>query len=237
MVLEQFNLIHILSFTILPICLFFTLFFILRKKKENTKKNVLFGICCFNIVLYFIYKVYQAFYDRYDFELVYNLPLHFCNINLILLPLAIITCNKVLTAYQVYFGTFLSFFALVAIDPSFRGEPFFEFSCLVYYYYHSMLAVIPFILLTFKMFKPSFKIIWQPAVMLIFLMVLAHLINIIFRMTGIGENSNYFFTYGFDGGSSPYYFFILIPVMILVFTPYIMLITLPYHIFSLKQKK
>ena len=244
MVMDQFSFIHIFSFTVLPAGLFCILFFALKNKSEKVKRYALFAICCFNIVLYFVYKAYQAFYyDRYEFILIYNLPLHFCNLNLFLLPLAIITRNKTLMAYQVYFGTLLSFFALYAIDPAFRGEPFFEFSCMVYYYYHSMLAVIPFTFLAFKTLTPSFKAVWKPTLLLLVLTVLIHIINIVLRTTGIAADANYFFTYGLRGDPFteffwniiPYEFFFLIPVLAVTFAPYIFIVTLPFHL-SEKRK-
>ena len=243
--MNQYNLVHILSFTILPIGLYFALYFILKNKSEKSQKHLLIGICCFDILLYAIYKIYQAFiYDGYNFVLIYNLPLHFCNINLVLLPLAIITENKTLMAYQVYFGTLLAFFALTAIDPSFRGKPFFEFSCLVYYYYHSMLTIIPFILIKIKLFKPSLKNLWHPIVLMIVLTALVHILNIVLRSTGIGPNANYFYTFGLVGDPFteifksiiPYNFFYLIPILLIIFIPYILLILLLYRIFTRIRK-
>ena len=233
--MNQFNLIHIFSFTLLPAGLFLLLFLLLKDRSRGnktikTKMDILFAICCFNAVLYVIYKFYQAhFYDGYDFVFVYNLPLHFCNLNLLLLPLAIKTRNKTLMAYQVYFGTLLAFFALFTIDPAFRGEPFFEFTCLVYFYYHSMLAVMPFLFLTFKMFVPTFKEAWKPVLLLIFITFIIHIVNIILRTTGIASEANYFFTFGLRGDPFteifwrilPFNFFFLLPALVIVFVPYI----------------
>jgi len=239
MVMEQFSLIHIFSFTVLPAGLFCILFFSLRSKSEKFKRYALIAIALFNIVLYFVYKAYQAFfYEGYDFVLVYNLPLHFCNLNLFLLPLAIFTRSKTLMAYQVYFGTLLSLLALFAIDPAFRGAPFFEFSCMVYYYYHSMLAVMPFTFLAFKMFTPSFKEVWKPTVLLVSLTLLMHIINIIFRVTGLAIDANYFYTFGLRGDPFteifwnivPYAFFFLLPALVAIFAPYVFVITLPFHL-------
>jgi uncharacterized membrane protein YwaF len=239
MIIEPFNLIHILSFTVLPAGLFCLLFLLLRNKTQDKQRRVLFIICCFNAALYAVYKFYQAFfYDGYDFIFAYNLPLHFCNLNLILLPLAIWLRNKVLMAYQIYFGTLLAFFALFTIDPAFRGEPFFEFTCLVYFYYHGMLAVMPLTLLAFKQCTPAFKTAWKPVALMVAVTFVMHIVNVTLRVTGLAEEANYFFTFGLRGDPFteifwrivPFNFFFLIPALLVVFVPYICLITLPFHL-------
>lgn len=240
MIIEQFNLLHLLVLGLLPLSEFFGLYLFLRKKTQDTQRKILLIISLFNIALYVVYKLYQAFiYDNYDFELIYNLPLHFCNLNLIVfLPLALYTKNRTLMEYQVYIGTLLSFFALHSIDPAFRGQPFFEFSCLVYFYYHGMLLVIPWLFLVFGYFKPNYKTVWKSFVMLFFLTLAAHLLNLVLRLTGIAPEANYFFTYGIAGDPFTEFFYRIIPINFLfmipylftAFVPYASIIILPYYI-------
>jgi uncharacterized membrane protein YwaF len=226
----------------MPVFLFILISFLLGKQNSDIKRNVLLIICIFNILLYISYKIIQANNPEYNFNIFTNLPLHFCNINLILLPIAIFSKNKYLLAYQLYFGTPLALLALVTIDPSFRSKPFFEYTSIVYFYYHSMLAIIPFLLLKYKLFIPSYKNVLQPVLLLISITFIAHIVNIIFRVTRIAEEANYFFTYGLKGdffteffwNILPYNFFFLLP-SILLFLPYIILITLPFHLKSKKK--
>jgi uncharacterized membrane protein YwaF len=225
----------------MPAVIYLVLYYILKKCGDKTKENILLAICCFNALLYLVYKIVQANDPDYNFDIFMNLPLHFCNINLILLPAAIFFKNKYLMAYQFYFGTILAALALVTIDPAFRGKPLFEFTCIVYFYYHSMLAVLPVLLVKFKFYTPSFKVVWQPTLILTALAFVIHIINMIFRVTGIANESNYFFTYGLRGdfftelfwSILPYEFFFLLPSL-LTFAPYIVLTTLPFY---LKEKK
>jgi len=237
MIVEPFNLTHIITIIILPVLCFFTIDFFLKNRSEKAKRNVLLILCCFNALLYLFYKIVQAHDPLYNFNIFTNLPLHFCNINLILLPLAIFFRNKHLMAYQLYFGVVLAALALVTVDPSFRSKPIFEFTCIVYFYYHSMLVILPLILIKFKLYTPSFKVVWQPTLILVFLTFVMHIVNIIFRATGLAVESNYFFTYGLKGdfftelfwSILPYNFFFLLPSLLL-FVPYIILITLPFHV-------
>ncbi|MCL2702106.1 MAG: YwaF family protein [Defluviitaleaceae bacterium] len=243
MIIEAFNLMHILAFTAIPGICYLALNFALKKSNEKRLRNNLLLICCFNALLYLSYKIVQARDPAYDFDIFMNLPLHFCNINLILLPLAIFTRNKHLMAYQFYFGTVLAALALVTVDPAFRSRPLFEFTSIVYFYYHSMLAVIPVMLVRFKLYTPSFKVIWQPAAVLTALTFIIHVVNIVLRTSGIAPESNYFFTYGLKGDFFtelfwrilPYEFFFLLPSLLL-FAPFIFITTLPFHL-SKKQSR
>jgi len=243
--MEAFNLAHISTIVIMPAIIYLVLNYTLKNRSDKTKRNVLLAVCCFNALLYISYKIVQAqpAHD-YDFDILLNLPLHFCNINLILLPVAIFSKNKYLMAYQFYFGTILAVLALVAIDPAFRAKPLFEFTCIVYFYYHSMLAVLPILLVKLRFFAPSFKVIWQPASILTGLAFVMHIVNIVFRTTGIAPEANYFFTYGLKGdffteffwNILPYEFFFLLPSL-LTFAPYIILTTLPFHLANRKKSK
>ena len=244
MIMEPFNLTHVLTITILPVVLFLAVNLILKKKSESAKRNILLLICLLNIILYIIYKIVYALNPDNEFDILLNLPLHVCNINLILLPLAVLLKNKALMAYQLYFGTVLAALALLTIDADFMSKPLFEFTCFIYFYYHSMLVILPFMLVKHKFFRPSFKNVWQPTVILIALTIMAHIINVIFRATGIAPEANYFFTYGLRGSFFtelywkiiPYNFFYLLPSL-LSFAPYIILITLPFYLSDRKQRK
>ncbi|MDR0273422.1 MAG: YwaF family protein [Clostridiales bacterium] len=244
MIMEAFNTAHISTIVIIPAAVYIILYYSLRKREEAAARKVLLLICCFNILLYLSYKIVQSQDPDYGFNIFTNLPLHFCNINLFLLPLAIYTKNKYLMAYQFYFGTILAALALVTIDPVFRSKPLFEFTCIVYFYYHSMLAVIPVLLIKLKFFVPSFKAVWQPIAMIIGLTFTMHVVNIIFRTTGLAVESNYFFTYGLRGdffteiywSILPYEFFFLLPSL-LSFLPFIFFTTLPFHLAEKRQAR
>jgi len=209
----------------------------LSKRDEDVKRTTLLILSISNAGLYSIYKFAQAADPNFSFYLFANLPLHFCNINLILIPLAIYTRSKTLMAYQVYFGTPLAGLALITVYPAFIGTYIFEFKTFVYFFYHSVLLILPLTLITLKQFTPSFKNIWQPTLLLVALTSIIHAVNVIFRATGLAYNANYFFTFGLEGdfftellkSIVPYNFFFLIPALLL-FVPYVVIITLPFHL-------
>ena len=244
LIIEPYNATHLVLIVVLPVLLFLVAGSLLNSRNTDFRRKAFLWICCINAVLYFVYKAVQANDPSYGFELLANLPLHFCNINLILLPLAILTNNRVLKAYQVYFGVPLAALALLTVDPAFRSKSLIEFTCLFYFYYHSMLMVIPLLMVRFKQFKPAFNAIWQPTVLLLALTAVMHGVNIVFRTTGIAQTANYFFTYGLEGdfltetlkAIIPYNFFFLLPSLVL-FVPYILVITIPYHLNDHRKKK
>ena len=244
MIIEQLNQTHLLTITIMPVLAFLLMFFSLRKQNEKTQTTVLLIICIINAVFYAVYKVAQAYDPDYNFNLFTNLPLHFCNINLILLPLAIATKNKNLLAYQLYFGTGLAFVALLTVDPAFRSKSIFAFTCFFYFYYHSMLMVIPYLLLALKRYRPSFRYILQPILLLVSLTFIMHLVNIVFRSTGLAADANYFYTFGMDGDSFneslrrliPYNLLYLLPTLIF-FIPQILIVTFPYYLIDRRKHR
>ena len=244
MIIEIFNLTHILTILLIPIIAYFALVLILNRRGENVKRNALLCICCFNAIMYIVYKFAQAQNAPYDFDIFTNLPLHFCNINLILLPLAILLKNKCLMAYQFYFGTILACLALVTVHPNFVSTPVYHFTTFFYFYYHSMLVVIPVLLVKFKFFTPSFKMVWQPTLMLVALTLVIHIINVIFRTTGIAYYANYFFTFGLYGDFFtelfwriiPFEFFFLLPALVTL-APYVIITTLPFHLSEKRKRK
>jgi len=244
MLIEPFNLTHILTITTIPILIFLGIYFPIKKRDEGTKQRILLFICYFNAILYVVYKIVQANEASYAFDIFTNLPLHFCNLNLILIPLAIHTKSRTLHAYQLYFGVPLAALALITVYPTFLSRPIWYFTPLVYFYYHSMLAVLPLILVKLKLYIPSFKVVWQPTLMLIALATTIHIVNVVFRATGIANESNYFFTYGLEGdfftellwGILPYNFFFLLPALLL-FVPYVFLVTLPFHLSAKRRNE
>ena len=244
MIIEPMNPVHLVTITLIPLLLYVGLFYWLRNYDDEKKRRILLYICYFNNVLYIVYKIVQFYLPSYDFDIWLNLPLHFCNINLILLPLALLLRNKYLLAYQFYFGVSLSLLALLAVDEAFRGQPILEFTALVYFYYHSFLMIAPILLVKFKFFTPSFKAVWQPTLILIGLTLMAHIVNMVFRNTGLASEANYFFTYGLHGDPLtdmywrliPYEFFFLLPSL-LSFAPFIILTTLPFWLRERKERR
>jgi len=160
MIIEPLNLTHILAIIAMPAVIFSSIYLALCKSDGEAMRRVLLLICLFNALLYVSYKFVQAFESGQDFDIFTNLPLHFCNLNLLLIPLAIHKRSRVLFAYQLYFGVPLAGLALLTIYPAFISRPIWHFTPFVYFFYHSMLVALPLLLVKFKFYTPSFKVVW-----------------------------------------------------------------------------
>ena len=79
MIMEAFNLTHILTIVILPAVIYPALNYALKNRSDKTKRKILLIICGFNALLYLSYKIVQAHDPDYNFDIFTNLPLHFCN--------------------------------------------------------------------------------------------------------------------------------------------------------------
>ena len=98
--LDYYTPSHLMMLLVAPI-LFCIFYFALRNKTEKTKRIVLLCLAIVNALMYIAYKIVMAF--TFDvFIILKELPLHLCNLNLILIPLAILTNNKLLMSYLYY---------------------------------------------------------------------------------------------------------------------------------------
>jgi len=76
MIMESFNLAHISTIIIMPAVSYLVLNYLLKKHSDEAKRRVLLIICCFNALLYLVYKIVQAHDPDYGFDIFLNLPLY-----------------------------------------------------------------------------------------------------------------------------------------------------------------
>ena len=103
MVLNPFNPVYF-GFFILVAAIIIGLTVIFKNKSEGARKGLIIGICIFNIVFYVVYKFLlyvrtPGLPDEYIYIPLKELPLHLCNISLILAPLSIAIKKKSLMGF------------------------------------------------------------------------------------------------------------------------------------------
>lgn len=231
--LEYYSPAHLSMLIFAPI-LILILYFSLRNKSHKSKTYVLLGLCILNALLYFTYKIRMAqTFD--DFEILNELPLHLCNLNLVLMPIALLTNNKLLMSYFYYVGLLFAICGIMFFDSVFLGKSVFSYVTLVYFIYHSILISVPILLVLLKMFTPKLSEIWKALVLLFALATVMLVINLIFRLTGICEKANYFYTMGMDDNPVLGPLMKIIPVPLLYYLPtmpilygFAVLISLPF---------
>ena len=85
---------------------------ILRGRSEKTRKTVLVAACLVTFVGFFLYKYALSLDAEYDrlitdmdgFNWWGELPLHLCNVNMILIPIAVLTDCKPLKGFCFFVG-------------------------------------------------------------------------------------------------------------------------------------
>ena len=240
--LEYYSPTHILMLLAAPI-IFCIFYFSLRNRTEKTKRVVLLCLAIFNALIYIAYKIVMAF--TFDvFIILKELPLHLCNLNLILIPLAILTNNKLLMSYLYYVGLLAAFAGIMFFDSVFLGKNVFSFVVLVYFIYHAILLVFPLLLVSLKLFTPSLSYVWKALVVLVSLALIMHLVNLLFIHTGWCVEANYFYTMGMPDNPVLGMLMKLIPIPFLYYLPvapvlygFDVLITLPQILIEKRKNK
>ncbi len=133
-------------------------------------------------------------YDK--FVLLNELPLHLCNINLILIPIAILTNNRVLNSFIYFIGTVGAVSGVLFFDSYFLGQGGFTFVVQIFFIYHSILFSLSLLPVLLKRYTPRMTDIFISLAMLFGIGILLHHVNALFRWAGWYGEANYFYTYG-----------------------------------------
>ena len=212
----------------------------LRKKSERTRQAVLIGACLVTIVGFFAYKYalsMDAEFDRLTaamggFNWWGELPLQLCNINMILVPIAVATRNRGLMSFCFFVGPLGAMLALVMPGNGFDGYSILLLRMLGYYGTHFMVVIECLAVVTFGFYHPRFSDL-PKTLAAIFLITLAVFgFSMLLRVTGLHPKANYFFSVETEGNPLlellyrliPYPFLYLLPGA-LILTAYVALIT------------
>ena len=106
LIMEPFNGVFWCVFAIFT-GIFTTCTMILRNKPEKVKEKAFLAICLVVFIMFFVYKYFLSIDEEYDvitsnmggFNWWGELPLQLCNINMILIPVGIITQNRALLSF------------------------------------------------------------------------------------------------------------------------------------------
>ena len=240
--LDYYTPSHLMMLLVAPI-LFCIFYFTLRNKTEKTKRIVLLCLAIVNALMYIAYKIVMAF--TFDvFIILKELPLHLCNLNLILIPLAILTNNKLLMSYLYYVGLLAAFAGIMFFDSVFLGKNVFSFVVLIYFIYHAILLIFPLLFVSLKLFTPSLNYVWKALLVLVALAAIMHLVNLLFIHTGWCVEANYFYTMGMPDNPVLGMLMKFIPILFLYYLPiapvlygFDVLITLPQIIIEKRANK
>ena len=182
---------------------------LLRKKSENTRRWVLIAACLVTFVGYFIYKYALSLDAEYDvitanmggFNWWGELPLQLCNINMMLIPVAVLRRDRVLMSFGFFLAPLGAMMALAMPGNGFDGYSLLLPRMLGFYGTQPR-TVLTILAIAFCIF----------------------LINLLLRWSGLHPKANYFFSVETEGNFLLEIFHRWIPVPFLYLLPSIVIL-------------
>ena len=227
---------------------------ILKKRSEKTRRIVLIVACLVTFVGFFIYKYYLSIDTEYDklvietrggFTWWAELPLQLCNINMILIPIAVAFDLRPVKSFSFFMAPLGALMALLSPAVGFNGYSIWLPRMLGFYGTHFMIIIEGLALATFGFYRPKFKDFPKTILTIVILLLVITGINLLLIKTGLYDRANYFFTMEHEGISILKLFWSWIPVPVLYLLPgavillaYMSLVTAPFAIADgIKKKK
>ena len=225
---------------------------LLRGKREKTKQLALIAACLVTLVGYFIYKYLLSLDADYNlitadmggFNWWGELPLQLCNINMILIPIAVLRKSRPLMCFSFFLGPLGALMALVMPGNGFDGYSLLLPRMLGYYGTHFMIVIEGLALVTFGLFRPRFRDLPRAVLAVLAIALGVFLINLLLRWSGLHPKANYFFSVETEGNFLLELFHRWIPVpflylmpAILILVPYMLLVTAPFALADRLREK
>ena len=225
---------------------------LLRGKSEKTKQTVLVAACVVTLIGYFIYKYLLSLDSDYNvitanmggFNWWGELPLQLCNINMILIPIAVLRKSRPLMSFSFFLGPLGALMALVMPGNGFDGYSLLLPRMLGYYGTHFMIVIEGLALVCFGLYRPRFRDLPRALLAAFIISLCIFLVNMLLRWSGLHPKANYFFSVETEGnflldifyGWIPYPFLYLLPC-ILILGGYMQLVTTPFALIDRARAK
>ena len=226
---------------------------IMRKKSEKAKRLLIAFVCILTFIGFFVYKYYISIDKDYDritqnmggFNWWGELPLHLCNINLILMPIAVLTMKKPLLSFCFFIAPIGALMALLMPANGFSGYSILLPRMIGFYGIHFIIIVCALSIVTFGLYRPKFRDLPLTLLTIFLIALIVFGINMLMRFSGLHPKANYFFSVETEGNFLLEIFHKWIPVpflyllpSIIILAPYMLLITLGFFIADkVKEKK
>ena len=200
---------------------------LLRGKSERTRRLALVFACLLTLIGYFLYK--HALSLDVDYNLItaerggFNwwgeLPLQLCNINMILIPVAVLRRSRPLMAFAFFLGPLGAMMALAMPGLGFDGYSLLLPRMLGYYGTHFMIVMEGLALACFGLYRPRFRDLPRTVLAALAISFGVFLINLLLRWSGLHPKANYFFSVETEGNPLLEIFHRWIPVPFLYLIP------------------
>jgi len=238
-IIRPFNTVFMIVFAFFLLVLVVTSI-LLKGKSEKTRQRVLVGACILTLIGFLLYK-YSLSRDAAFNEITASLggfnwwgelPLQLCNINMILIPIAVLKKSRPLMSFCFFLGPLGALMALIMPSLGFDGYSLLLPRMLGYYGTHFMVLIEGLAIVTFGFYRPKFRDLPLTVLAALLISFCIFLFNMLLRWTQLHPQANYFFSVETEGnfllelfyGWIPVSFLYLIPC-ILILVPYMLLIT------------
>ena len=253
LILKPFNAVYFGLFAVF-LLLFLLANVIARRRDERFRRRFLACIMGGALVVFFLYKLFlsmDADFTRISAEAGLGgfnwwgeLPLQLCNINMILVPVAVLTKKRPLMSFCFFLGPLGALMALTMPCAGFDCYSILLPRMLGYYITHWMVFFGGISVCSFGLYKPEFRDILPTALTALVLAFVIFLVDMLMRSTGLHPYANYFYAVETEGnfildlfyGFLPYPFLYLLPC-ILILLPYTLIVTALIRFFSKRGKK
>ena len=208
---------------------------LLRGKSERTKRTVLVTACLLTFIGYFIYKYYLSLDADYNvitanmggFNWWGELPLQLCNINMMLIPIAVLRKSRPLMCFGFFVAPLGALMALVMPGNGFDGYSLLLPRMLGYYGTHFMIVIEGLAIVCFGLYRPKFRDLPRTVLAAFLIALVIFGVNMLLRWSGLHPKANYFFSVETEGNFLLEIFYRWIPIPFLYLIP-ALLILVPY---------
>ena len=193
-----------------------------RNRSRRAKCLFIAAVSLFTLVYWILYKVALSMDPEFEFIFWAELPLHLCNVCMILAAIAAWKDIRILQGV-CYFGCSIGA-VLAVLTPSEGFSPAVLLSAkgLGYWGFHFLVLFICLAFVVLEVYQPRWIDVPLSCAALYGITVPIFLINLLLRATVYPE-ANYFYTYGLPGNPISEMFYDLIPVPLLCGIPFILL--------------
>ena len=234
-IMRPFNAVYFCTFGFF-IALLVVSSLLLKNKPEKTRRTVLAVACIITAVGFFVYKYFLSIDVEYD-QVAYasmggfnwwgELPLHMCNINMILIPIAVWRKNRALMSFNFFTGTLGATMALLMPSMGFASYPLFMPRLIGFWGTHFMVLIESIALITYGLYRPTFKDVPKTLLTIVIVTFCIFLIDLFIRTTGLNPRANYFFAMETEGNPVLNIFHNLVPIPFVYLIPCLLIIA-PY---------
>lgn len=230
-----FFLLLLLAFTLLSICA--------RKHDDGFRRRLLSGIMFGALLVFFVYKFFLSIDGEFSrltaeagiggFNWWGELPLQLCNINMILIPVAVLTNKRPLMSFCFFMGPLGAVMALLMPSAGFEAYSILLPRMMGYFLTHWLVFFGSLSLCSFGLYRPTPRDVFPTVITALLLAFVIFLIDLLLRRTGLDPYSNYFFAVETEGNPIlelfhswlPFPFLYLVPC-VLILVPYAFIVML-----------